>query len=70
MFIGDLSYFGHLKFTDPAPATTPREFRADLPAMCNRRYLARILPKRFCFDQSGVRYGDRGQLIFADVACN
>jgi len=70
MFVGNLSYFGHKQFTDPAPATTPREFRADLPALCNRRYLARILPKRFCFDQSGVQYGERGQLIFADVACN
>ncbi|WP_157224496.1 hypothetical protein [Rhizobium mesoamericanum] len=70
MFVGDLSYFGHKRFTDPAPSTTPREFRADLPAMCNRRYLARVLAKRFCFDQSGVKYADRGQVLFADVTCN
>ena len=67
--IGNLSYFGHERFTDPAPSTAPRQFRVDLPAMCNRRYLVRILPKRFCFDQSEVRYAQQGQLVFADVAC-
>lgn len=70
ILIGNMSYFGHKQFTDPTPSMTPREFRADLPALCNRRYLVRILPKRFCFDQSGIQYAKRGQLIFADVACN
>ncbi|MFT2215460.1 hypothetical protein ACLJYM_27115 [Rhizobium giardinii] len=70
MVIGNLSYFGHERFTDPTPSTAPRQFRVDLPAMCNRRYLVRILPKRFCFDQSDVRYAQHGQLVFADVACH
>ncbi len=70
MIVGNLSYFGHKRFSDPTPSVTAREYRADLPARCNRRYLARILPKRFCFDQSGLRYAQRGQLIFADVKCD
>ncbi|WP_246738016.1 hypothetical protein [Rhizobium grahamii] len=70
MTIRNLSYIGHRRFTEPAPATTPREFRADVPAMCGQRYLARILPKRFCFDQNGIQYAERGELVFADVECN
>jgi len=68
--IRNIAYFGHAKFTEPAPSTKPREFRLDLPAQCDRRYLARILPKRFCFDQSGVKYADQGQLLYADIQCD
>jgi hypothetical protein len=68
--IQNASYAGHLRWTDPEPATTPREYRIDLPATCNRRYLIRILPKRFCFDQIGVAYGSVDHLFYADVGCN
>lgn len=68
--VRNVSYWGHGRFTEPAPSTVPREFRIDLPVQCNRRYLARILPKRFCFDQAGIKYADYGQLVFADIACN
>lgn len=70
MLIRDISYFGHRHFTEPTPSTVPRTFRIDLPAQCNRRYLASILPKRFCFDQAGTRYADRALLIYADITCN
>jgi hypothetical protein len=70
MLLENMSYYGHKRFTEPLPSMTPREFRADLPAICNRRYLARILPKRFCFDRSGIRYAARGHLVFADVSCD
>ncbi|MEF0943832.1 hypothetical protein [Rhizobium sp. BR 362] len=70
MLIRNIAYFGHAKFTEPAPSATPREFRLDLPAQCNRRYLARILPKRFCFDQSGVKYAEESNLLYADIRCD
>ena len=68
--IQNASYAGHLRWTDPEPATTPREYRIDLPATCNRRYLIRILPKRFCFDQSGITYSSVDHLVYADIGCN
>jgi len=67
--IRNVSYVGHSRFADPVPSTDLRAFRLDLPAQCNRRYLVRILPKRFCFDQSGVAYGQVDHLLYADVAC-
>lgn len=70
VLIRNVSYFGHSKFTEPAPSTDLREFRVDLPARRNRRYLARIFPKRFCFDQSRIAYAEKGELLYADVLCN
>ncbi|MDR6631948.1 hypothetical protein J2X72_000719 [Phyllobacterium sp. 1468] len=68
--IRNVSYFGHSKFTEPVPSKDMRVFRLDLPAQCNRRYLVRIIPKRFCFDQSGITYGQAGHLLYADVSCD
>lgn len=68
--IRNISFFGHSKFTEPTPSTTLRDFKLDLPAKCNRRYLVRILPKRFCFDQSDVAFGQNDHLLYTDVACN
>src|SRR5262249_41404650 len=50
--IENASYAGHSKWTDPPPTQAGRDFRVDFPGACNRRYLIRLLPKRFCFDQS------------------
>jgi hypothetical protein len=69
MLVQNVSYFGHSKFTEPTPSTTLRDFKLNLPAKCNRRYLVRILPKRFCFDQSAVVFGQNDHLLYADVAC-
>lgn len=68
--IRNVSYFGHSKFTDPVPSKDMRAFKLDLPAQCNRRYLVRIVPKRFCFDQSNVTYGQSDHLLYADVSCD
>ncbi len=70
ILIRDISYAGHRRFTDPIPSTTPRPYRIDLPVQCNRRYLARLLPKRSCFDQTGTRYADKAIPIYADITCN
>lgn len=69
MLIRDVSYFGHKRFTDPMPTTDLRAFQLDLPAKCNRRYLVRLLPKRFCFDQNLIAYGRTDYLRYADVSC-
>ena len=69
LLIRNVSYFGHSKFTEPTPSTILRDFKLDLPATCNRRYLVRVLPKRFCFDQSTVVFGRNDHVLYADVAC-
>ncbi len=68
--VRNISYFEHSKFTEPIPTIDLRDFRLDLPATCNRRYLIRVLPKRFCFDQSGIAYGNVDHLLYADVSCH
>jgi hypothetical protein len=68
--IQNASYAGHIRWTDPVPATVPRDYRIDFPGRCNRRYLVRILPKRFCFDQSNVAYSSVDHVLYADVLCN
>ena len=68
--IQNASYLGHLKWTDPVASTSPRDFRIDLPGTCNRRYLIRILPKRFCFDQANVTFGGADHLLYADIVCD
>lgn len=70
LLIRNASYFGHAKFTEPTPSTGLRKFRIDLPAQCGRRYLVRLLPKRICFDQSDAAYGEKGQLLYADIRCD
>ncbi len=67
--IRNVSYLGHSRLTEPTPSTGLRAFQLDLPAQCNRRYLVRVLPKRFCFDQSVVAYGRTDHLLYADVSC-
>ena len=69
LLVRNVSYFKHAKFTEPTPSTNLRDFRLDLPAKCNLRYLVRILPKRFCFDQSEVTYGQKDHLRYMDVSC-
>src|SRR3546814_13291468 len=63
------SYAGHEKWTEPEPAKDLREYRVDLPAACDRRYLLRIRSKRFCFDQTDTAYGNADHLLYADVRC-
>jgi hypothetical protein len=67
--IRDASYRGHERFTDPIASTEPSEYRLDIPAKCNRRYLVRLLPKRFCFDQTEIQYGVDDHLTYADLSC-
>lgn len=68
--IQNASYVGHARWTEPTPSTDLRDFRIDLPSACNRRYLIRILPKRFCFDQSNIEYSSRDHVLYTDVRCN
>jgi hypothetical protein len=67
--IRNVSYSGHTRWTEPAPSTSPRLFELLLPAACNQRQLIRIVPKRFCFDQSNIAYGSKDHLLYSDVSC-
>jgi hypothetical protein len=69
-FIRNASYRGHVRFTDPVATTKPRKYEVDMPASCNRRYLVRLLPKRFCFDQSNIAHSEGDYLGYADVLCS
>ena len=68
--IQNASYRGHARWTEPMASTDLREFGIDLPGKCNRRYLVRILPKRFCFDQSNIAYSSADHVLYADVVCD
>ena len=70
MLIRNLSYLGHARFAEPTSSSALRAYQLDLPARCNRRYLIRLLPKRFCFDQSVVVYGKEDYLQYVDVPCH
>jgi hypothetical protein len=70
MLIQNASYVGHARWTEPTASIRLRDFRIDLPGTCDRRYLFRILPKRFCFDQSNVAYSSTDHVIYADVVCD
>jgi hypothetical protein len=70
MLIRNLSYLGHAKFTEPTSSSALRSYHLDLPARCNRRYLIRLLPKRFCFDQNLLAYGKKDYLHYVDVMCH
>jgi len=67
--IQNISYLGHVRWSEPIPSTDLRDYRVDFPGKCNRRYLVRLLPKRFCFDQSNVTYSSTNHLLYADVVC-
>jgi hypothetical protein len=63
LVIKDVAFKGHLKWTDPAPTSGPRDYAVAVPAQSGKRYLIRLLSKRFTFDQisaeidePGVRY--------------
>jgi hypothetical protein len=69
ILFSNTSYAGHLKWTDPAPSTVARDFKVQVPASCNKRYLVRILPKRLCFDQSNEAFSTVDHTSFVDVTC-
>ncbi|ESZ71315.1 hypothetical protein X727_08945 [Mesorhizobium sp. L103C119B0] len=69
LWIENVSFAGHKKWSDPAPSMSPRTFQIDLPGECNRRTLVRLVPKRFCFDQSQAAFSEADHLIYADVQC-
>lgn len=67
MLFEDLSFAGHKQWTDPSPTAAPRQYRIDFPAESNKRYLIRVLSKRFCFDQTGELYGGVDHVVSVDV---
>lgn len=65
----DVSFAGHKKWTDPVPSNTARLYSVDVPAACGKRYLFRIVPERFCFDNSGIRFSEAEYLLYRDIDC-
>jgi hypothetical protein len=68
--IQNASYLGHTRWTEPAASIDLRDFGINLPGTCNRRYLFRVLPMRFCFDQTNVAYSSTDHLLYVDVMCD
>lgn len=67
IILKDISFGGHQRYTDPNPSSLPRQYRVDFPAMNNKRYLIRVVAKRFCFDQSGEKYSSVDHVFSVDV---
>ncbi|RAX37871.1 hypothetical protein [Rhizobium tropici] len=65
----DVSFAGHKKWTDPVPSNIARLYSIDIPAACGMRYLFRIEPKRFCFDNSEIRFSETEYLLYKDIDC-
>jgi len=63
----NVSFWGHQQFTDPPSALSPRQYRVDFPASRNKRYLIRVLAKRFSFDQSNELYSNADHVFSVDV---
>ncbi|WOH63610.1 hypothetical protein [Bradyrhizobium sp. BWA-3-5] len=63
----DMSFEGHKRWTDPSPTLTPRRYKLDFPASLNKRYLVRVVAKRFGFDQGGDRFSAADHLLKIDV---
>jgi hypothetical protein len=67
MILQNVSYAGHHRFSDTTPATAPRVYSIDFPAKVNKRYLIRVLAKRFCFDQQEQKFSNVDHLVSADI---
>ena len=67
--IRNISYFGHVKWTEPTAAREPRDYQVSLPGRCGKRYLVRLQPKRFCFDQSELAFGLGEYAAYIDATC-
>jgi hypothetical protein len=69
MLLQNASFDGHRQRTDPPLSDQPRHYSIAIPATCGKRYLIRVLPKRFCFDYSGISYSDADYLVYHDNTC-
>ncbi len=67
LILKDISFAGHQKWTDPAPASSPRSYRIDFPASQGKRYLIRIVAKRYSFDQSVDKHSSVDHVLLVDV---
>ena len=68
IIIKDISFAGHLRWTDPVATTVPRQYSIAFPGAKNKRYLIRLVAKRFCFDQSNIKYSDVNHTFSVDVS--
>lgn len=67
IILKDVSYAGHTRWTDAAPATTPRPYRVDFPVAKGKRYLIRLVAKRHTFDQSQFAFSEVDHVASVDV---
>ena len=67
IIVKDVSYTGHVRWTDPAPTTTPRQYSLAFPVASDRRYLIRLVAKRFCFGEPEFKYSTVDHVLSVDV---
>ena len=67
VIITNISFDGHRKWTEPAPTKTARLYKVRFPGVRGRRYLVRILAKRFGFDRGGEVFSDVDHVFAIDV---
>jgi len=69
ILLRNTSAAGHQRWTDPSSTNLPRDYSIEFPTKCGTRYLIRLLPERFCFDQSNLVYSSLIHLSYIDVHC-
>lgn len=69
VLLQNVSHEGHSKRTDPSPTVMPRKYAIGMPAICGKRFMIRIVPKRFCFDYAGYSFGGKSYLVYYDNIC-
>jgi hypothetical protein len=67
LIVKDISFVGHRRWTDPVAATAPRPYQVNFPAQQNKRYLIRIMAKRYTFDQSIEKLSNADHVFAVDV---
>jgi hypothetical protein len=67
LIVKDISFVGHRRWTDPPAMATPRQYRVDFPAQKDKRYLIRIVAKRYTFDQSVEKLSNADHVFSVDV---
>ena len=67
VIVKNISFVDHLKWTDPDPTAAARQYEVRFPGEHGRRYLIRVLAKRFGFDRGGEVFSNVDHIFAVDV---
>jgi hypothetical protein len=67
LLIKNVSFENHKKWTDAPPTARPRPYTVTFPAKKDKRYLLRLLAKRFTFDNDVELFSQANHLFAVDT---